>query len=397
MAVEADSDNLARVINALVSYELDALVCSLPSHVLLLTGYEPVIGNAVAVFTQRGGVHLLVPEDEAEMAAETSYANQLTFRPRSLNAITDSNQSVALPLLQLLKKLGLEHSQLGLEMYGLQHPASYLSQHRYGDSLQSLIADEFRSIRLLSADQLLQRLCAVKTKPQIDGLRISCDLAGMAFKQAARSWKIGMTEPEVANVFQSAYGRITAERNISRTQAQFFCMSGENAGKANAAFAMTRQRVIRQGDTVLIHCNSNVNGYWTGITRTYIRGERSLKHRQMVDAIADARSAALDAIAPGVAASEVDMAARTLLTNRGFGDLYTHATGHGVGFGPANSNAFPRIHPKSPDVLEAGMTFTLQPAIYLGDLGGMRHCDVVAVTGTGVDILTDFQSPETDR
>jgi len=61
-----------------------------------------------------------------------------------------------------------------------------------------------------------------------------------------------------------------------------------------------------------------------------------------------------------------------------------------VGFAAANPNGLPRIHPKSPDVLEAGMTFNVEPAAYFDGFGGMRHCDVVAVTGAGVDVLTEF-------
>lgn len=74
----------------------------------------------------------------------------------------------------------------------------------------------------------------------------------------------------------------------------------------------------------------------------------------------------------------------------GFGDAFRHSTGHGVGFAAANGNALPRIHPQSPDVLDVGMTFNIEPAAYFDGYGGMRHCDVVAVTVDGVNVLTEF-------
>lgn len=62
-----------------------------------------------------------------------------------------------------------------------------------------------------------------------------------------------------------------------------------------------------------------------------------------------------------------------------------------MGFAAANPNALPRIHPKSPDVLEAGMLFNIELSIYVDGVGGMRHCDVVACTATGAaEVLTDF-------
>ena len=80
------------------------------------------------------------------------------------------------------------------------------------------------------------------------------------------------------------------------------------------------------------------------------------------------------------------------MSARGFAKEFRHATGHGVGFSAANHDAIPRIHPKSKDLLEEGMTFNVEPAAYFDGYGGMRHCDVVAVTSTGVEVLTDFQN-----
>ena len=71
-------------------------------------------------------------------------------------------------------------------------------------------------------------------------------------------------------------------------------------------------------------------------------------------------------------------------------NAFKHSTGHGVGFAAADPNALPRVHPASPDVLEKGMTFNIEPAIYIEGVGGMRHCDVVACTNVGTNVLTDF-------
>jgi Xaa-Pro aminopeptidase len=110
----------------------------------------------------------------------------------------------------------------------------------------------------------------------------------------------------------------------------------------------------------------------------------------MYDAVFDARRAAIESIHGGIKASEVDRAAREVLRAHGFEREFKHPTGHGVGFAVISHNALPRIHPMSNDLLEVGMVFNIEPGIYDG-YGGLRHCDMVAVGETGVEVLTPFQ------
>jgi Xaa-Pro aminopeptidase len=140
----------------------------------------------------------------------------------------------------------------------------------------------------------------------------------------------------------------------------------------------------------MIHANTCADGYWTDITRTYTAGQASARHNDMREAIMEARSAGLAAVRPGATGSDVDKAARTVMESHGLGKAFKHAAGHGVGFAAANANGRPRIHPLSPDVLEEGMTFNLEPAAYFEGYGGMRHCDVVAVTKDGAEVITEF-------
>jgi Xaa-Pro aminopeptidase len=199
----------------------------------------------------------------------------------------------------------------------------------------------------------------------------------------------GRREDEVAAEIESIFSCI-ANDGFERGRGYFFCMSGVNSAKAAGAYARTRRRVIEDRDLAMIHANTVGDGFWTDITRTFVAGEPFEQQQKMREAIMDARSAALKAISPGAQASAVDAAARGILEKHGFGAEFKHATGHGVGFAAANPNALPRIHPRSPDILEAGMTFNIEPAIYIDGVEGMRHCDVVACTGSGAEVLTNF-------
>jgi Xaa-Pro aminopeptidase len=104
----------------------------------------------------------------------------------------------------------------------------------------------------------------------------------------------------------------------------------------------------------------------------------------------EARAAALDALRIGARARDVERAARAVLERRGYGTAFTHGTGHGVGFAAIDHTAIPRLHPASPDTLESGMVFNIEPAIYLDGVTGVRHCDVVALGEHSATVLTSF-------
>jgi Xaa-Pro aminopeptidase len=104
------------------------------------------------------------------------------------------------------------------------------------------------------------------------------------------------------------------------------------------------------------------------------------------------RPAALAAIHPAAAAAEVDHAARDVLMERGFGKEFTHGVGRSVGILAISMEYLPRLHLCSPDHLEAGMTFNIEPATYIQGYGGIRHCDVVAMREESAEVLTPFQA-----
>jgi Xaa-Pro aminopeptidase len=239
-------------------------------------------------------------------------------------------------------------------------------------------------------DELLEEMKAKKTDKELELMQIGSRVAAAGFAQAAERLRPGMRETDLAAAAQCAFETTTEAEPLQRSYGYFFCMSGPNSAKAGAAFARSRQRVIEEGDLVMIHANTCADGYWTDLTRTYVAGQSSPRQRDMRSAICAARTAGLAAIRPGVTGQQVDHAARSVMESYGFGKAFRHAAGHGVGFAAANPNGRPRIHPLSPDVLEEGMTFNLEPAAYFDNYGGMRHCDLIAVTHDGARVMSDF-------
>ncbi len=375
--------------SAMAGKGLDALVCALPMHVLMLTGYWPIMANSIAIFTARE-VELIVPADEVENARAYTSIPLHAFEPAALDRLVNPVHAVTEPLIARLRALGLEHACIGHESEQFLQPASYLTMNLYNSALAQCIEKVFPEVKLQSADRMLEELKARKTERTLARLRRGCEVAKHAFLNGVKAIEPGYTERIVASLFELEHSRSCKGQPFDRVESFFFCMSGPNSGQADSAYARTRHRIIDSGDLVMVHCNCSYDGWWTDITRTFVAGAIRPEYQKMRDAIARARDAALASVRPGATGREVDRAAREVLERAGYGPNFTHGAGHGVGYAAANPDGRPRIHPCSDDVLEEGMTFNLEPAIYFKGRYGMRHCDMVAITARGAELLTDF-------
>lgn len=384
-----DPQRRVRLVEAIQDSQLQALASISPPEVLLLTGYWPVMGASLALVTQDGDVCAIVPEDELDLALATSNANVTAYQPHSLDRLTKCSEALVEPLQKLAASLRISTGSIGIDSADRVQAASYQSSNHFRGSLAAILELAFPGVSVVSADSVLDCLESTKTAIELEQMRRASKLAETGFREADHTIAAGRREDEVAAELQAIFSR-NANDGFERGNGYFFCMSGPNSAKAAGAYARTRRRILEEGDLVMIHANTVGDGFWTDITRTFVVGDASDQQKKMREAIEEARTAALQAIAPGALARTVDQAARDVLKEHGFGAEFKHATGHGVGFAATNPNALPRIHPRSPDVLAAGMTFNIEPAIYIDGVSGMRHCDVVACSESGADVLTDF-------
>jgi Xaa-Pro aminopeptidase len=381
-----DSERVERIRNTLDEANLDALVCALNSNVLMLSGYWPVIGSSLAVFTRGGAVGLLAPQDEAGFAAE-SWADIIhIFEPVSLQKITTVIDTVKLPLSKLGGSVGLRRAKIGYEGASFD-PSTYASNYVYGAAVPTLLAAIFPEAKLVDATEQLAGLRAVLTSRELEHVRNACSTARDAFLRVSPAIQPGMREFEIASLLRSQL----QDPRSPRSDGYAYCMSGPNSSMAYAAFQQSGSRAIERGDTVLLHCNSVSSGFWTDITRTFTVHSPSAEQDAITAAVLEASRNAISVVKPGVPASLVDAAARNTLRRCGFGREFKHPAGHGVGFAAISHAARPLIHPLSEETLEPGMVFNIEPAVYLEGQLGIRHCDMMAVTENGGELLTLFQ------
>jgi Xaa-Pro aminopeptidase len=313
----------------------------------------------------------------------------ISFQPGALDRITCAVDAIREPLSHVIRQRKLEGARVGYEDGPAFQPASYVSLYLYGDAM----AEVLDRCKLQPAGDLLSHMKAVLTPIELDRLGRACRIAQCAFQEGAGALCPGRKETSVAATFRAPLSVVgTGYEGVSRADGAVFCMSGPNSAKAFAAYARSRARELELGDFVMIHCTSHADGYWTDITRTYCVKIATQRQHEIYSLILDAAKAAFEAVRPGARAADVDRVARAVFRADACADACKHGIGHGVGYAAISHNALPRIHPASPDVLECGMVFSIEPALYFDGFGGARHCDMVAVTENGAELLTPFQA-----
>jgi Xaa-Pro aminopeptidase len=154
--------------------------------------------------------------------------------------------------------------------------------------------------------------------------------------------------------------------------------------------ARPTDRVIEEGDLVVLDFGALVDGYCSDISRTIMVGAPTATQQRMLDVVAEAQQAGVDAVRPGLPAIELDRVCRAVIDGYGWGDAFVHSTGHGVGL---DIHERPRVGPRAEATLAAGYVVTVEPGVYLPDHGGVRIEDTVVVTEQGCRPLT--RSPKT--
>jgi Xaa-Pro aminopeptidase len=388
-----DPERSFRARSAMNEAGFDALVLALPKNVLLLTGYWPILGTAIAVAHENGHITLVGPNDEAEYFESCGADNIIPFNPASLEKLTTALDVVREPMRKAL--VGLERATIGLENSPSTEEASYVAIQLYQSGLRELVQELLPNAVLRSADEVLARKRALLTPKEQAQLRTAAMIARDAYEIGAARLTEHTTEAEAAQYFQTplwSQWRATSDRNSLRMGGRVSIMSGTRSGSAYGSFAMSSNKQLCQNELLLVHCNSYAGGYWTDITRTYFLGTPNKRVQAMYDALLEASRAGIAAVKAGVQAKEIDRAVRDCLAEDGFAKQFKHGTGHGVGFSAIDHRAYPRLHPMSPDILEVGMAMNIEPGIYFEEFGGMRQCDMVLVTQDGCEVLTPFHN-----
>jgi len=236
-----------------------------------------------------------------------------------------------------------------------------------------------RGVKLIDAQPLVNRLRVVKSDAEIERLRESARIASSVMRQIQADLRPGLIEAELAAGIEAMLVKEGAEGTSFET----FVASGANAWLPQR---VPVRKPVEDGEMILLDMGGIYDGYCSDITRTLSTNGLTPDQRRLFDAARRAHDAALEAIRPGVTAERVDAAARDLLRSEGYGDCFPHLTGHGIGL---SSHEEPIVDEHVGTILEPGMVFTVEPGAYVPGVGAARIEDMVLVTETGYEVLTD--------
>lgn len=233
---------------------------------------------------------------------------------------------------------------------------------------------------LVPADEMLAQLRMRKDTSELALMRRAVEIAEAALERTVGQLQVGMTEREVA-------GRLMVEMLHAGGEGvpfQPIVVAGPNAASPHA---VPSDRPIQAGETIVIDCGTLVGGYASDITRTFAIDGLPAEMTRVHEVVRRANQAGHARVAPGVAAQELDRAARQVIEEAGYGEYFVHRTGHGLGL---EAHEAPYIVEGNQEQLQPGMTFTIEPGIYLPGRGGVRIEDDVVVTPQGGESLTTF-------
>lgn len=246
--------------------------------------------------------------------------------------------------------------------------------------LHAVLRQQLKGVRLVPLRDLTGDLRIVKDATEIRAIEDSITVAEAAFRTVCKRLRVGMTESQVAALFQYEMIR----RGASGPSFPTIIAEGENAALPHAR---PGARTLRVGSALLIDWGAVVGRYCSDLTRVVFIRRIPPRFRRMYDNVLAAQRAAIDAIRPGVRMCDVDAVARRLLTRAGMGPAFSHGLGHGIGL---DIHEPPRLARKMTDPLRPGMVVTVEPGVYYPGLGGVRIEDDVLVTDTGPRVLTSL-------
>ena len=220
-----------------------------------------------------------------------------------------------------------------------------------------------------------------KGEDELNAMRQAAIIAQNALLKTLETVKPGQSELQI-----SAELMVQLFREGSEAELPFAPIVSTGPNTANPHASPT-DRVLQEGEMFLIDWGASFGGYFSDITRTFFCGDPNDEMKQIADLVETANTAARLGGRRGMLAGEVDKLARDIITEGGYGEYFTHRTGHGLGM---EAHEAPYIFQGNPLILEPGMVFTIEPGIYLPGKYGVRIEDDVVVEAEGLRSLTDL-------
>lgn len=315
-------------------------------------------------FTGSAGL-VLITENDALFLTDFRYGEQAHAQITGYEInIHPSSRGVMDSIAHNVSKLGI--TNLGFE-------AGDMNFNMY-TQIKNAIAEN-----LVPTTKIVERLRLVKNEVEIEKIRKAAVIGDAAFTHIQSMIRPGVTELEVAIELEHFMKKQGASGNSSHS---LIVASGRRGALPHG---VASDKVIEQGDMVTLDYGALYEGYRSDMTRTLAVGEPDAKLVEIYTVVNDALQLTLDTIKAGMAANEIDAIARDYIDGKGYGQYFGHGLGHGIGL---DIHEEPFFAKSNTDKLLPGMIVTIEPGIYIPELGGVRIEDDILVKENEVEILT---------
>jgi len=359
---------------------LDALYLVSVANIAYTTNFFhiPTERPIAALILSSGEKILFVPRLEYEHALKYSYADEVL----SYDEYPDERHPMLI-IADHMRRLGLEGKRIGFDVDGYGHIFGYR-----GPRLSEVLKASYSYER-----DLVENMRLVKSEEELRLLRESAKWASLAHRLLQEYTRPGLYEDEI-----SMRASMEATLAMARAIREIYRPAGWSAG-ARAGFrgqvgkhsyyphSLTIHAIIKKGDVLVTGATALVSGYGAELERTMIVGEPTKEQEKFFKLMMEARRIALESIKAGVRCSDVDRNVRRFFKERDLIRYWRHHTGHGIGL---EYHEAPFFDIGDNRVLEEGVVMTVEPGIYVENLGGFRHSDTVVVTKDGFEFITNY-------
>ncbi|MFP7171004.1 Xaa-Pro peptidase family protein [Terribacillus sp. 7520-G] len=315
----------------------------------------------ISGFTGSAGL-LVITKAKQLFITDFRYIEQAAEQAPDFEIIEHKQSIVLETAAQLLKEgaqqVGFEHEDVTFALY-----------QQFRDAVK---AD------LIPASGLIEELRLIKSEAELQIMKTAAEIADAAYTHILTFVKPGMKEIEVSNELEFFM------RKQGATQSSFDTIVASGYRSA-LPHGVASEKEIQKGELVTLDYGALYNGYCSDITRTFAVGEISDKLREIYDIVLEANLRGVAGVKPGITGKEADALTRDYISEKGYGQYFGHSTGHGLGMDVHES---PALSFRSDTVLKPGMVVTVEPGIYIPEVGGCRIEDDLVLTADGSERLT---------
>jgi len=346
---------LVKLRSQLAAKGLDAVLVSQDENRRYLSGFTGSAG------------FLLISQQRAVLATDFRYVEQAQAQAPDFEVVRIQGG--------IEKWLPSLASELGTQKLGFEGKNISFSTYK---EMTDALSGAKKGMSLVTTDGLVESLRAVKDKEELKLIEKAAALTDAVLDEILPQARPGISEKELAWEIESFLRRNGSEP----VPFELIVASGPNSALPHAR---PTDKVIDNGEPVVIDIGAKTGGYTSDMTRTICLGNSESMFNKVYDIVLGAQLTAMATLQPGMTGEQVDRLARTVIEQAGYKDAFGHGLGHGVGLA---THEEPRLGTGSTDVLAEGMVFTIEPGIYISGWGGVRIEDMVVLEAGKVRLLT---------